>query len=48
MASFKIQESKRKARRSINCMMFGWMMMYGIAFVDWVMKLEKRVSEGKT
>ena len=34
MASYKIQDSKKKARRSINCFFLGLMMVYGIKFVD--------------
>ena len=34
MASSKIQESKRKARRSISCMFLGQLMICGIEFVD--------------
>ena len=35
VAGCKIQESKKKTRRAINCTFLGWMMIYGIAFVDW-------------
>ena len=31
--SCRIQESKKKARRSINCMSLGWMMICEIEFV---------------
>ena len=34
MASCKIQESKKKARRSINCMFLGRMMTGGAEKVD--------------
>ena len=34
MVSCKIQESKKKARRSISCMFYGLMMICGTEFVD--------------
>ena len=34
MARCEIQESKRKARRSINCMLLVYMMICGIDFED--------------
>ena len=34
MACCRTQESKRKARRSINCMFLGWMMICEIEFVE--------------
>ena len=34
MVSCKIQESKRKTRRSISCMFLGLIMNCGIEFVD--------------
>ena len=32
MTSCRIRERKKKARRSINCMFLGWMMICGIEF----------------
>ena len=45
MASCNIQESKKKARRSINCMFLGRMMICGIELVDLAVKLGKGVNE---
>ena len=45
MASCSIQARKKKARRSINCMLLGRMMICGKEFVDYVVKLGKGVSE---
>ena len=45
MANCKIQESKKKARRFINCMLLGRMMIYGIELLDKVAKLGKDVNE---
>ena len=45
MATCKVQESKKKARRSINCIFLGGMMLCGIKFVNWAVKLGKSVNE---
>ena len=45
MASCKIQESKKKARRSVNCMFKERMMICGIEFVDQAAKFEKGANE---
>ena len=46
MASCKIQESKEKARRSINCIFWGWMMIFkihalwrGISLLRWPFRI---------
>ena len=43
--SCRIQESKRKVRRSINCMLLGSMMICEIEFVKYAVKFGKGVNE---
>ena len=45
MAICRTQESKKKARRSINCMILGLMMICEIEFVKSAVKLGKGGNE---
>ena len=45
MASCRTQESKKKAKRTIDCMFLGRMMICGTDFVDEEVKLGRGMNE---